>query len=57
MNEKSGRLQAQIKKERGVFLVAANSDFDYEIKFEYQDMNRWQINKLDGRTGIPEGIE
>ena len=23
--------------------------------FDYDDLDRWTITKLDGRTGIPEG--
>ena len=51
------KLLAAMGKDEGLFLLIVDSDLHYEIKFEYQDMNRWQINKLDGRTGIPEGIE
>lgn len=34
-----------------------DSSFEYEIKFEYEDMNRWRISKFDGGTGIPAGLE
>ena len=40
-------------KERGVFLLTVDSNNDYEIQFEWDDPNRWQISKLNGRTGIP----
>lgn len=29
--------------------------FDYEIKFEQHDENRWCVTKLDGKSGLPEG--
>jgi hypothetical protein len=57
INDKGQELLTLLEKTEGVFLLTANSDFNYEIKFEYQDMNRWKISKLDGGTGIPEGIE
>jgi hypothetical protein len=48
---------AALGKTEGVFLLVTDSNFDYETKFEYHDMNRWRISKLGGGTGIPEGIE
>jgi hypothetical protein len=39
-----------------VCLLVVSSDFDYEIKFEQHDRSKWRITKLDGRTGIPEGL-
>jgi hypothetical protein len=44
-------------KEVGVFLLIVDSSFDYEVKFEYEDMDRWKISKFDGGTGIPAGLE
>ena len=51
------RLIAAMDKERGVALVIVQSDFSYEIKFEWDDMNRWMITKLNGATGVPAGLE
>jgi len=51
------KLLAAMGKEEGLFLLIIRSSRDFEIKFEFQDMSLWQINKMDGRTGIPEGIE
>lgn len=39
-----------------VCLLVVSSDFDYEIKFEQRDKHKWRITKLDGRSGIPEGL-
>lgn len=39
-----------------VCLLIVNSDFDYEIKFEQRDPNKWRITKLDGKSGLPEGL-
>lgn len=43
-------------KRRGVFLLTVNKDLDYEIEFEYDDLEKWQISKEDGASGIPIGI-
>jgi hypothetical protein len=55
--KKGQELIAALGKTEGVFLLIADSNFDYEIKFEYQDMNRWKISKLGGGSGVPIGIE
>lgn len=39
-----------------VCLVVIDSNFDYEVKFEFDDPNKWEITKLDGASGIPIGI-
>jgi hypothetical protein len=56
MNEKSRSLFKQLNKKEGVLLLIANSLFDYEVKFEFEDLDRWQISKLNNGTGMPEGI-
>jgi hypothetical protein len=37
-----------------VLLVTANSDFSYNLEFEYDNPDRWRITKLDGGTGFPQ---
>lgn len=39
-----------------VCLILIESNFDYEVKFEYDDPRKWEITKLDGASGIPVGI-
>ena len=39
-----------------VCLLVVTSDFDYEIKFEQHDENRWRITKLDGKSELPDGL-
>jgi hypothetical protein len=39
-----------------VCLLIITADFDYEIKFEWEHADRWWITKLDGKSGLPEGI-
>jgi hypothetical protein len=55
--KKGQDLLAAVGKIEGVFLLVTDSNFDYETKFEYYDMNRWRISKIGGGTGIPDGIE
>lgn len=54
---KGQELLHSLGKEKGLFLLVIDSSFDYEIKFEYKSMNRWKISKLDGGTGVPQGLE
>ncbi|MBV7542713.1 hypothetical protein [Acidovorax sp. sic0104] len=56
MNEKSENLFRLLGKEEGVFLLTIDSNFDYKIDFEFNDLGRWKISKMDGETGIPKGI-
>lgn len=57
MLQKGKDLLAALGKDGGIFLLVAESNFEYEIKFEYKDMNRWKISKLGGGTGIPVGAD
>nr|EIT1518104.1 hypothetical protein [Acinetobacter baumannii] len=56
VNMNGQELLAALGKIKGVFLLVIDANFDYEINFEYQDMNRWKISKLAGGTGVSEGI-
>jgi len=55
MNEKGAKLLRILGKEKGVFLLSVDNKFDYDIKFEWSDLQRWEITKMNGRSGIPEG--
>lgn len=67
LREESERIQsigsslrdALTKDERKfvVCLVRANSKLQYQIDFEWRDDNKWNITKLGGRSGLPEGVE
>ena len=50
-------LLAALEKSEGLFLLIVESNFDYEIKFEYSDMGKWRITKMRGGTGIPTELE
>jgi hypothetical protein len=39
-----------------VFILSVNADSSYKIDFEFSDPDRWQITKMNGGTGIPEGF-
>ena len=40
-----------------VALLIVDEGFGYDIKFEYDDSTKWEINKMNGATGIPEGYQ
>jgi hypothetical protein len=40
---------------RGVFLLSVNSQLKYDAEFDWNDLQRWEISMLSGRSGIPEG--
>lgn len=57
MKAAAARLFASMDKERGLFVLEVDSSLDYEIHFEWTDLNRWKITKLDGAKGTPAGLE
>jgi predicted regulator of Ras-like GTPase activity (Roadblock/LC7/MglB family) len=54
MNEKGAELLKHLGKKKGVFLLIVDNKLDYDIKFEWDDLHRWEISKMDGRSGIPD---
>jgi len=40
-----------------LFLLVVDADLQYSIDYEWNDRTRWKITKLDGGTGIPEGVK
>lgn len=46
-------LLAALGKSEGLFLLIVDSNFDYEVKFEYSQLDKWRITKMRGETGIP----
>ncbi|QBG97580.1 hypothetical protein [Xanthomonas oryzae] len=55
--KKGKEVLAAIGKSEGVFLLIADSNFDYEIMFEYRDMDKWRISKTKGGNGVPIGLD
>lgn len=38
-------------------LLRANSKFSYRMDYEWSDPTRWNITKLDGASGLPDGLD
>ena len=38
-----------------VALLVVDSNFNYEVQYEYDDAGRWAISKLGGGSGMPVG--
>lgn len=57
MNVRGQELLSALDKSEGLFLVIVDSNFDYEIKFEYKDMEKWRITKMRDGTGIPTDVD
>jgi hypothetical protein len=56
MTQISLKIFEAIEKPMGLLLLIVDSDLNYDIKFEWHDLGRWRITKLDGATGIPTGL-
>ena len=56
MNSYGAQLLHVLGKGQGVFLLTVDSRFDYDIQFEWDDLSRWEITKLNGNTGLPLGM-
>lgn len=50
------KLFAALEQKRGVMLLTVDLDYNYKVDFEWDNLNRWEITKMDGATGRPEGI-
>ncbi|PVZ66700.1 hypothetical protein [Pelagibaculum spongiae] len=46
-----------IEKEFIVCLLVVDSEYNFNIYFDYEDPEKWSISKLDGGIGIPVGYE
>jgi hypothetical protein len=55
-NAKCQRLLKILGKDRAVVLLTVDSKLGYDVKFEYENMDRWRITKLNGGTGMPAGL-
>lgn len=53
MDELSVLLLSEMGKNPALILLTIDKDFDYEIQFEYENMNRWEISLADGGTAVP----
>ncbi|TWB22778.1 hypothetical protein FBZ89_103408 [Nitrospirillum amazonense] len=55
MNEMAAALLRALERETGVFLLTVDAGAQYDIQFDWDDLDRWRITKLDGGTGLPVG--
>lgn len=53
--EQGKALFAAVGKSQGLLLLIVRSNAEYEIQFDFDNLSRWKISKMDGGTGIPEG--
>lgn len=56
MSKDGAKLFKSMEKSSGLFLLVVDSNFDYKVYFEFSNLERWKISKINGGTGIPEGI-
>jgi len=56
MNDKGLILLKALNKEQGLFLLTIDASYNYTINFEYENLDRWRITKINGGTGVPIGI-
>lgn len=46
-------LLTEMKRDIALLLLTVDNDLKYEVKFEYDDMEKWRISLLEGGKGIP----
>jgi hypothetical protein len=56
MNAHGAKLLEILGKTQGVFLLTINDELNYDIKFDWENLGRWEITKLNGGTGLPQDI-
>jgi len=39
-----------------VCLLIVDANLNYEVKFEYEDPEKWAMTKMNGGSGVPVGI-
>lgn len=59
-NALGSELRELVSKKNGstfcVLLLTVDSSFEYKIDFENNNSNKWKISKINGASGIPEGL-
>lgn len=56
VNKKGYDLFQILRRDRGVFLLTIDSEFNYHVDFDWDDIDRWEITKINGSSGLPRGI-
>ena len=54
MNAHGAKLLEILGKTQGVFLLTIDGQFNYDIKFDWENLSRWEITKVNGGTGLPK---
>lgn len=57
MNVGSNRLFDLLNEDMGVFLLEIDSELGYQISFEFKNIDRWSISKMNGSSGMPSGLQ
>jgi hypothetical protein len=39
-----------------LFLLNVDSNFGFNIDYEWKDATRWKISKMSGASGLPDGV-
>ncbi|MXN76529.1 hypothetical protein GR157_17525 [Burkholderia sp. 4701] len=56
MNLKSAKLFKVLGKSKGVLLLSVTSEFQYDIQFDFENLDRWRISKVGGGNGFPANV-
>ena len=40
-----------------LLLLVVDSNYDFELKYEYTELGKWATTKIDGGVGIPAGLD
>ena len=57
MNAMGRALLSSMNKTHGLFLLEVGSQYAYNVDFEFEDLDRWKISKINGGNGIPDGYK
>ena len=56
MNAMGRALLSSMNKTHGLFLLEVGSQYAYNVDFEFEDLDRWKISKINGGTGYRTAI-
>ncbi|WP_454677873.1 hypothetical protein [Achromobacter marplatensis] len=56
VNKKGYELFQILKRNKGVFLLTIDSEFNFHVDIDWEDTGRWEITKMNGSSGLPGGI-
>lgn len=57
LQEISVELVRELQKPSGLFLLTVDNSFNYNISFEWSNLDKWEISKISGGSGIPTDID